>query len=162
MTISFILNGEDVVVRTEADIRLIDILRDTFGLTGAKNGCLTGKCGSCVVIFNKNITQACLIPAFRLRGSEIITIEGFSQGWKDEYQDIIEGFSRSSLENCGFCNTGKILAAESLLERNPRPNREEILAGFDGVKCRCTDPESLVEAIQAVVEIRQRRLYGRT
>ncbi|GHV45225.1 (2Fe-2S)-binding protein [Spirochaetia bacterium] len=160
MTIGFILNGEDVVVRTEADIRLIDILRDTFGLTGAKNGCLTGKCGSCAVIFNGNITQSCLIPAFRIRDSEIITIEGFSQ--TDEYQDIIEGFARSSLENCGFCNTGKILAAESLLQRTPRPNREEILAGFDDVKCRCTDPESLVEAIQAVVEIRQRRLYGRS
>ncbi|GHU55052.1 (2Fe-2S)-binding protein [Spirochaetia bacterium] len=159
MTIGFILNGEDVVVRTEADIRLIDILRDTFGLTGAKNGCLTGKCGACSVIFNGNIIQSCLIPAFRIRGSEIITIEGFSQN--DEYQDIIEGFSRTALENCGFCNTGKILAAEALLQRNPRPNRDEILAGFDGIKCRCTDPESLVEAVQAVADIRQRRLYGR-
>ncbi|GHT66766.1 (2Fe-2S)-binding protein [Spirochaetia bacterium] len=160
MTIGFILNGEDVVVRTEADIRLIDILRDTFGLKGAKNGCLTGKCGACSVIFNGNIIQSCLIPAFRIRGSEIITIEGFSQ--TDEYQDIIKGFSQVSLENCGFCNTGKVLAAEALLERNSRPNREEILIGFDGIKCRCTDPESLVEAVQAVAEIRQRRLYGRT
>jgi carbon-monoxide dehydrogenase small subunit len=159
MTIAFILNGDDVVIRTEADIRLIDILRNNFGLTGAKNGCLKGTCGACTVIFNGAITQACLIPAFRIRGSEIITIEGFSQ--TDEYQDIIGGFSRTALENCGFCTTGKILAAEALLERNSRPNREEILAGFSGIRCRCTDPDSLVEALLAVADIRQRRLYGR-
>ncbi|GHT92485.1 (2Fe-2S)-binding protein [Spirochaetia bacterium] len=159
MTINFILNGEDVVIDTGADLRLIDILRDTFGLTGTKNGCMTGKCGACSVIFNGNVIQSCLVPAFRIRGGEIITIEGFSL--TDEYQDIIEGFNRTALENCGFCNTGKILAAEALLERNSRPNRGEILEGFDGVKCRCTDPESLVEAVQAVAEIRQRRLYGR-
>jgi carbon-monoxide dehydrogenase small subunit len=160
MTIGFILNGEDVVIRAEADIRLIDILRGNFGLLGAKAGCLTGHCGVCSVIFNGNVVQSCLIPAFRIRGSEVITIEGFSQ--TDEYQDIMAGFSRTGLENCGYCSAGKILTAGALLERIPRPGREEILSGFNGIRCRCTDPDLLAEAVTAVAEIRQRRLYGRS
>jgi carbon-monoxide dehydrogenase small subunit len=112
------------------------------------------------VIFNGIIAQSCLIPAFRIRGSEIITIEGFSQ--TNEYQDILEGFSRTGLKTCGFCTTGKILAIESLLDRKPRPGREDILPAFNGIKCRCTDPDSLIEAALAVAEIRQRRIYGRS
>jgi carbon-monoxide dehydrogenase small subunit len=160
MTIGFILNGEDVVVRTEAETRLIDILRGTFGLLGAKAGCLSGSCGACSVIFNGAVSPACLIPAFRIRGSEIITIEGFSQ--TDEYQDIARGFSTAGVVSCGFCDTGKILAVEALLSRKSRPGREEILAAFDGIRCRCTEPESLTAGVMAVVEIRQRRLYGRS
>jgi carbon-monoxide dehydrogenase small subunit len=160
MTIGFILNGGDEVIRSDADARLIDILRGTFGLLGAKSGCLGGKCGVCSVIFNGNVTPACLIPAFRIRGSEIITIEAFSL--TNEYQDIIAGFARAGVENCGYCNTGKILIAEALLERARRPSREEILHGFSGIKCRCTDPEKLAEAVCAAADIRQRRLYGRS
>ena len=160
MTIGFILNGEDVVIRSEADIRLIDILRGSFGLLGAKSGCLAGKCGVCSVIFNGHVSPACLIPAFRVRGSEIITIEGFSQ--TDEYQDIMTGFVQAGMENCGYCGTGKILTAEALLERIHRPSREEILNSFSGIRCRCTDPEKLVESVSISAGIRQRRLYGRT
>jgi carbon-monoxide dehydrogenase small subunit len=160
MTIGFILNGEDVVVRAEADTRLINILRGHFGLVGAKSGCLAGKCGACSIIFNGEVIKSCLIPAFRVRGSEIITIEGFSQ--TDEYQDILSGFLKAGLETCGFCRTGKIFAAAALLEQKNQLSREEILLGFDGIRCRCTDPETLVDAVGAAAEIRQRRLYGRS
>jgi carbon-monoxide dehydrogenase small subunit len=160
MTIGFILNGEDVVVRAEADMRLINILRGRFGLLGAKTGCLAGKCGACSVIFNGEVVKSCLIPAFRIRGSEVITIEGFSQ--TDDYQDVVTGFLRTRLETCEFCRTGKILTASTLLERYSRPSREEILAGFSGVRCRCTDPGGLAEAVTLAAEIRQRRLYGRS
>jgi carbon-monoxide dehydrogenase small subunit len=160
MTIGFILNGEDVVIRSEADARLIDILRGNFGLLGAKAGCLTGKCGFCSIIFNGRLSQACLIPAFRIRGSEIITIEGFSQ--TSEYQDILAGFAEAKMENCGYCDAGKILAAETLLEQTASPDREAILAAFSGIKCRCTDRDKLVEAIGITAKLRQRRLYGRS
>jgi carbon-monoxide dehydrogenase small subunit len=160
VTIDFILNGEDVIVRAEAEARLVDILRDSFALTGTKLSCLTGCCGACLVIFNGLIVQSCLIPAFSIRGSEIITIEGFSQ--TDEYQDIAEGFSRAGLENCAVCGSGKILAAEALLERQPRPEKAEILAAYRGFRCRCTDPDTLVEALQTAAEIRIKRIYGRS
>ena len=160
MTITFILNGEDVIIRSEANIRLIDILRLNFGLLGAKDGCLSGKCGSCAVIFNGEVSHACLIPVFKLGGSEVITIEGFSQ--TDEYQDIVTGFSQVDMEDCGYCRTSKILNAGSLLERTKRPSPQEILHTFSGIKCRCNDPEKLIEGIEKTVEARNRRLYGRT
>jgi len=160
MTIGFILNGEDVVVRTNAENRLVDILRGTFNLLGTKSGCRIGQCGVCSVIFNGNVVKSCLIPAFKIWDSEIITIEGFSQ--TDEYQDIIRGFAEAGVDNCSFCNTGKILTAESLLSRKPRPTKEEILAAYSGIRCRCTDPESLVRGVTAITEYRRRRLYGRS
>jgi len=159
VTVGFILNGEDVDIRCEADVRLIDILRESFGLTGAKAGCLSGKCGFCAVIFNGAVVNSCLIPAFRLPGSEIITIEGFSL--TVEYQDIITGFSQVNLNDCGFCINSKILCASALLDRVKQPSRQEILQAFSGIKCRCTDPEKLIEGIERTVETRRRRLYGR-
>lgn len=160
MTINFILNGEDVVFQGEAGTRLIDILRTSFGLFGTKPGCLTGQCGACSVIFNGHVCPACLIPAFKIRGSEIITIEGFSQ--TIEYQEIISAFINENLGNCGYCEPGKILCTEALLDRIPSPTQKEILMGFSGIKCRCTNVERLVKAVNSISSIRQRRLYGRS
>ena len=158
MKISFILNGEDEVIRAGREERLIDILKESFGLIGAKSNCCVGSCGLCSVIFNGNVVKSCLIPAFKVRGSEIITIEGFSQ--TNEYQDIIRGFSEAEMVSCGYCDAGKILTAEALLSKNPRPDRLEILLAFSGIKCRCTDPDTLVQGVLAAADIRQRKLYG--
>ena len=160
MNIGFILNGEDVMIRSEANVRLIDILRENFGLLGAKNGCLSGKCGCCAVFFNSRVSHACLIPAFALQGSEVITIEGFSQ--TEEYADIVNGFNQAKLETCAFCEAGRILNAGALLDRIKRPSRAQILYAFNSIKCRCTDPDALVLGIEKAIEIRHRRLYGRS
>jgi len=160
MNISFILNGEDVIIRCGAMVRLIDILRVDFGLMGTKAGCLVGKCGLCTVIFNGSVSLACLIPAFRLQKSEVITIEGFAL--TDEYQDIVSGFDEIELDHCEYCRTGKILVAGTLLGRSKRPSRDEILRTVDGIRCRCTDPERLAEGMEKALEIRMRRLYGRS
>ncbi|MDR1787062.1 MAG: 2Fe-2S iron-sulfur cluster binding domain-containing protein [Treponema sp.] len=159
MTVNFILNGDDIVVRTAPERRLIDILRDDFGLLAAKPGCRAGLCGACTVFLDGHLVNACLVPAFRLGGREVITLEGFSQ--TDEYTDIAHGFSQSGLDTCGFCDAGKILSAEALLARNLRPSKEEALAAFRGVRCACTDPDSLAAAVLAAADIRRRRLYGR-
>jgi carbon-monoxide dehydrogenase small subunit len=168
VTVNFILNGEDAEVQTGANTRLLDILRDNFKLMGAKAGCRSGNCGVCfVIVINREnsresgrVMPSCLIPAFHVRGREVITIEGFSQN--NEYQDIIEGFSQAGVENCGYCDSAKILVTEALLEQTPRPSRQEILAAFRGIRCRCTDPESLVEGVLAAAETRRRRVYGRS
>ena len=159
MTIGFILNGEDVVINADAEHRLIDIIREDFSLTGAKTGCFGGICGLCSVILNGDIVKSCIIPALKIRGCEIITIEGFSM--TDEYHDIVQGFHSAEVKNCGYCDTGKILTTEALLIRNPRPSQRDILLAFSGIKCRCTDQASLVKGVLAVAENRQRRLYGR-
>jgi len=159
MTINFILNGEDVIFDGEAGVRLIDILRGSFNLFGAKPGCMAGQCGACSVIFNGQVSPACLIPAFRVKESEIITIEGFSQ--TNEYQEIINGFAEVHLGNCGYCEAGKILCTEALLDRFPNPSKEEILLGFSGIKCRCTSVERIVKAVNLISEVRNGRLNGR-
>jgi carbon-monoxide dehydrogenase small subunit len=159
MNIDFILNGEDVLIDVEAEQRLIDILRLSFNLAGAKTGCYTGRCGLCSVILNSDVVKSCLVPAFKIGGCEIVTIEGFSQ--TDEYQDIVQGLDSAGIENCGYCNTGKILTIEALLSKNPRPVPKDILTALQGIKCRCTEPESLVNGVQLIAENRQRRLYGR-
>ena len=159
MTLGFILNGEDVVAKSAPETRLIDILRDDFKLLGAKTGCNTGICGSCSIIFNGNVVKSCLIPAFKINGSEIITIEGFAQTY--EYQDIVLGFYEAGLETCSFCNTCKILSAQALLGRNHMPTKEEILSAFYGVRCRCTEPEELLQGVMAIIEGRRQKLHGR-
>ena len=159
MTIDFILNGQDEMIETDGQARLIDILRGTYQLLGAKTGCYSGICGLCSVILNGDVVKSCLIPAFKIQGTEIITIEGFTQ--TDEYQDILQGFSEAGTETCGYCSTGKILTVEALLSKNPRPSGRDILFAFRGIKCRCTDPESLIQGVLSVAEQRQRRLYGR-
>ncbi|MCL2214226.1 MAG: 2Fe-2S iron-sulfur cluster-binding protein [Treponema sp.] len=160
MTVNFILNGEDVVFSGEAGVRLIDILRGNFNLFGAKPGCLCGQCGACSVIINNLVSPACLIPAFKIQGSEIITIEGFSQ--TIEYQEIISIFEEEHLGNCGYCEAGKILCIEALLDRIPSPSVNQILAGFSGIKCRCTNTEKLLRTVNSIAQIRRRRLYGRS
>ncbi|MDR0476228.1 MAG: 2Fe-2S iron-sulfur cluster binding domain-containing protein [Treponema sp.] len=158
MTISFILNGEDVTIHTDAEKRLIDILRGSFQLLSPKSGCFSGRCGSCSVMLNGEIVKSCLIPAFKIHGCEVITIEGFSQ--TGEYLDIVTGFAEAGVETCAYCDTGKILAVEALLSKKVRPGREEILPAFHGIKCRCTEPESLIKGVECIAEKRQRRLYG--
>ena len=158
MTIGFILNGDDLEFHSNAENRLVDILRNHFGLLGTRTGCYIGQCGACSIIFNGEVVKSCLIPAFKVIGSEIITIEGLSQ--TDEYQDITLGFSEAGLENCGFCNTSKIMTTEALLGRNRNPSRDDILSAFSGIKCRCTEPEELVQAVMKAAEYRRRRFHG--
>ena len=158
MNINFILNGDDVIVRCDPAMRLIDILRGHFGLFGAKSGCLTGQCGSCSVFINGRLSPSCLLPAFKIRGSEIITIEGFSK--TIEYNEIMTGFQYAHLGNCGYCESGKVLCTEAILDRIASPSRDEILMGFSGIKCRCTNVERLIKAVTIVAGIRQRRLLG--
>jgi len=160
MNIGFILNGEDVTVQTHPEQRLSDILRIRFKLLQTKTGCCIGQCGACSVIMNGLVVKSCLIPAFKIQGSEIITFEGFSQ--TEEYQDIEAGLEEAGAECCGFCITGKIMAAEALLSRNYRPARNEVIAAFQGIKCRCTEPESLVRGIMAAGVRRRRRLNERS
>jgi carbon-monoxide dehydrogenase small subunit len=147
-------------INVEANQRLINILRENFGLVSAKSGCLHGMCGACSVIFNGAVSPSCLIPAFRLQGKEIITLEGFSQ--QDEYQDIAAGFAETGVESCGYCDAGNILATELLLESNLQPSKEDFLAAWRSIHCRCIDMENLYRGVLAAGAARRRRLYGRS
>jgi len=159
MTVSFILNGDDVSAKVRSADRLSDLLRDQFGLLGVHSDCRCGRCGRCIVFLNGRLVPSCLVPAFKARAREIVTIEGFSQ--TQEYRDIADGFRESGMKTCGFCDGPKAMAAAALLERKPRPVAGEILEYMSIVPCRCTDPEALVRAVQAAAESKARRLYRR-
>jgi carbon-monoxide dehydrogenase small subunit len=155
MTLPFILNGKKVMVDAEPNRRLIDILRYDFALAGSKAGCLAGRCGVCAVIFNGSVSSACLIPAFRVRGAEIVTIEGFA--FTEGYNDIVSGFAMRDVETCDFCGPAKIFTAETLLAEKELPPKSEILSAFDGIKCRCVAGENLADAVIEAAKIRRRR-----
>ncbi|MCL2094296.1 MAG: 2Fe-2S iron-sulfur cluster-binding protein [Treponema sp.] len=159
MTINFILNGEDVSIDCLGETRLSELLRRDFKLLGIKTGCYAGACGACSIILNGSVVKSCLIPAFKIEACEVITIEGFSQ--TEEYQDIIQGFKEGSCTSCGFCDNGKILTTEALISKVQRPSRDQILGAFQGIKCRCTDPEDLIRGVQGAMEVRRRRTHGR-
>ena len=159
MTVTFILNGEDVSAKTRSVDRLSDLLREAFGLLGLRSDCRCGRCGRCLVFLNGRLVPSCLVPAFSVRGKEVVTIEGFAQ--TEDYRDIAEGFKAAGTESCGFCEAPKFMAAAALLERTPRPTARQILEHMSSTPCRCTDPESIVKAVQAVAELRARRLYRR-
>jgi len=159
MTITFILNGEDVSAKVRVPDRLSDVLRDGFGLLGVRSDCRSGRCGRCLVFLGGSLVPSCLVPAFSARGKEIVTIEGYAQ--TDDYADIVAGFADAGVETCGFCEGPKIMVAAALLERDPRPAPLTIIEHMSAAPCRCTDPDSLVKAVQAVAERRANRIYRR-
>jgi len=169
MLVELTLNGRKKEFETGANRRLVEILRDENLLgrddvsTGTKSACLSGHCGACAVIFNDRIIPSCIIPALHINGAEIVTIEGFvhkpgSNEYSDEYLDILRGYEKAGVENCGYCDAGKILLTESLLRRKRKLTRKTIAMAFDSIKCRCTDSARLIKGVLAAAEFRQERL----
>lgn len=159
MRIAFILNGEDVTANPRSGDRLVDLLREGFGLPSLKADCRKGSCGKCLVLLDGRLAPSCLMPGFAAEGREVVTLEGFAQ--TDEYGDVAGGFEEAGFATCGFCDSGWILSVAALLERNPRPLPEEIMAAAASVRCGCADPLALVRGAQAAAERRARRLYRR-
>jgi aerobic carbon-monoxide dehydrogenase small subunit len=159
VTISFILNGEDVSAKARSVDRLVDLLRESFRLLGPRADCRSGRCGRCLVFLDGRLVPSCLVPAFAARGREVVTIEGYAQ--TEDYADIAAGFLEAGVVTCGFCDNAKIMAAGALLEHVPRPTPREILEHMSAAPCRCTDPDAIVKAVLAVAERRARRLYRR-
>ena len=156
MTVHFTLNGEPTEMEAQASDLLVDLLRLKLGLRGARPGCLLGQCGSCTVLFNGSLAPSCLIPAFKVHGSEIVTIEGLMQ--TREYQDIERGFARAGAQPCRFCAAGKFLSIHALLSSSPNPTEHAIRDTLAGVWCRCTTHQRLIQAIEYAAENRERRL----
>jgi carbon-monoxide dehydrogenase small subunit len=137
---------------TVADDRrtLVEILRENVGLTGTKKGCEEGECGVCTVLMDGEAVASCLVLAVEAQGREITTIEGLAQG--DKLHPIQEAFVKYGALQCGFCTSGMILSAKALLDKNPKPSKDEIKMAIAGNLCRCTGYIKIIEAIQAVAE----------
>ncbi len=146
VSVSFELNGKKENVNIKANKRLVDLLREEFKLTGAKEGCGEGECGVCTVIMDGEIVNSCLVLASQVEGSKITTIEGLSQG--NELHPLQETFLEHGAVQCGFCIPGMILAAKALLDKNPAPEEEEIKDQLSGNLCRCTGYQKIVSAVK--------------
>lgn len=146
MKIGFTLNSKNVSIEVEQNIRLLDLLRDKFNLTGTKEGCSIGECGACTVIMNGKAVNSCLVLAAQCDGAEIITIEGIEKDGK--LHPLQENFLKSGAIQCGFCTPGMIMSAYALLLENPNPTEEEIKDAIAGNLCRCTGYKQIIDAVE--------------
>ncbi len=148
--IEFVINGKPYKLSIPPWKTLLEMIREDLILTGTKEGCGQGECGSCTVIMGGKTVNSCLVPAVEADNQEIITIEGLADG--ENLHPIQDAFVEQAGMQCGFCTPGMIISAKSLLDRNPNPSLEEIKEGIAGNFCRCTGYTKIVEAISAVAE----------
>lgn len=145
--IHFTLNGREVSVEVESHKMLLQVLRDDFQLTGAKDGCGQGECGACTVLVDDISIDSCLYPAFEVEGKSVTTIEGLV-GEGNKLHPIQEAFVENGGVQCGFCTPGMIMSAKALLDENPDPTDEEIRKGISGNLCRCTGYVQILDSIR--------------
>ncbi len=146
-TIRMTVNGETRAVQTPPFKRLLDVLREDLHLTGAKEGCGEGECGSCSVRMNGELVNSCLVPALQAEGASIQTVEGLA--CNGALHPLQQAFLECGGAQCGICTPGMLMAAAQLIERNPRPSMAEIREGLAGNLCRCTGFMRIFESVIA-------------
>jgi carbon-monoxide dehydrogenase small subunit len=143
--IALTVNGKETRVRAYPMERLLDILRHHLELTGTKEGCGEGECGSCAVLLDGTLVNSCLVPIVQARGANIVTIEGLAHG--PELNVLQHSFLDVGGAQCGICTPGIIMAAHHLLSKTPHPTVEQINEGLSGNLCRCTGYVQICEAV---------------
>lgn len=143
MKVPFAINGRPVEVEGHPMERLLDVVREGLGLTGTKEGCGEGECGACTVLLDGEPVLSCLVPLFQCEGRRVDTVEGIADG---PARDFLERFVESGGVQCGACTPGIAVTAWALLQRNPRPGRDEIRQALAGNLCRCTGYEGILRA----------------
>lgn len=141
------INEVDYSLDVPLNKTLVELIRDDLGFTGTKYSCSEGECGACTVIMNSKAVLSCLILAVEADGAKITTIEGLKKE-NGELHPIQQSFIDKGAVQCGFCTSGMIMAAKSLLDRNPKPTRLEIENAVNGNLCRCTGYIKIVDAIE--------------
>ncbi|HAS72967.1 MAG TPA: ferredoxin [Clostridiales bacterium UBA8960] len=143
--VEFTLNGEPVTVNSHPLRRLLDVLREEFGLTGTKEGCGEGECGACAVLMDGKLINACLVPMGTLAKHDVTTIEGFRN--TKRFEVIKAAYETEGGVQCGFCTPGMVLATEALLSSSPHPSRDEIASFLSGNLCRCTGYDMIIKSV---------------
>lgn len=150
ITINFVINGKEETLTVPPQRTLLEMLREDLLLTGTKEGCGHGDCGSCTVILGDKTVNSCLVPAAEVDGQEITTVEGLAQG--DELHPVQQAFVEHHGMQCGFCTSGMVVASKNLLDKNPDPTMAEIREGLAGNFCRCTGYTQIFESVQAAAK----------
>lgn len=158
-TIDLMVNGEAQTVRVPPMKRLLDVLREDLHLTGTKEGCGEGECGSCSVRMNGELVNSCLVPVLQAAGAEIETVEGLA------CDGVLHPLQRAFLQcggaQCGICTPGMLMAAKHLLAQNPSPSLEEIREGLAGNLCRCTGFMRIFESVVSAAASDTQETYAR-
>lgn len=150
MKIAFKVNGRSYIEDIDPTFRLIDVLREKLGLTGTKEGCGEGECGSCTVILDGAAVCSCMVPAPQLEGKEVYTVESLAEdGQLDRLQ---KAFIKNGAIQCGYCTPGMLMSAKALLMKNPNPTEEEIKIALSGNLCRCTGYNQIVKAVKEAAD----------
>jgi len=144
------VNGENVMVHGANGKTLLHMLRDDLGLTGTKNGCEAGECGACTVWLDGMSILACLTPAPRAHGANVVTVEGLSKD--GELHPIQEAFIEEDAVQCGYCTPGFVMSAANLLKEHTHPSRAQIETALSGNICRCTGYYKIIRAVEAAAE----------
>jgi carbon-monoxide dehydrogenase small subunit len=149
------VNGINYRVSIEPSRTLVEVLRETLGLTGTKKSCNEGECGACTVMMGGKPVASCLVLAIDAQGKDILTVEGLSEGKK--LHPIQEAFLKHGAIQCGFCTPGMVISAKALLDENPNPTTAEIRKAISGNLCRCTGYQHIVDSIMAASRMMQKK-----
>ena len=139
------VNGEEIEFLCEPRQSLLEVLRETLGLMGAKEGCNNGNCGACNVILDGKLVNSCLVLAVEIQGCSVTTIEGIAK--PDGLHPLQQKFIEHAALQCGYCTPGFIVASKALLDQNPDPSEQEVRAWLAGNLCRCTGYDRIVKAV---------------
>ena len=152
-TIRFRLNGKQKSLEIDRDRMLLWVLRTDFELTGTKYGCGEGFCGACTVLVDNEAVRSCQLPVADVDGKEVVTIEGLAANGK--LHPLQAAFVEHDALQCGYCTSGMILTAYSLLQKNPQPTRKDIIEGMEANLCRCGAHTRIVQAIETAARNRK-------
>lgn len=164
--ISFVLNGEQAEVAFAPHKTLLEVLREDLALTGTKHGCELGECGTCTVLVDGRSILSCLMLGLDAEGREVTTVEGMAENGR--LHPLQDTFADTGAAQCGYCSPGFMLAAKELIEKNPKPSRDEIKEALSGNLCRCTGYIKIYEAIELAaarmrgeeIQLPRESLYG--
>ena len=148
--VRFVVNGQPCELLLEPRATLLEVLREEIGLTGTKYGCGTADCGACTVLVDGKPTLSCCTLAITVHNSEILTIEGLTEG--STLHPIQEAFVEAGAVQCGYCTPGMILSAKALLDENSEPTAVDVKEALAGNLCRCTGYVKIVDAVLSAAE----------
>ncbi len=144
------VNGDPYSLSVEPNRTLLEVLREDLNLTGAKEGCGEGVCGSCTVLMNGDPVRSCLTLALEAAGANIVTVEGLAKG--DELDPLQQSFIDHGAVQCGFCTSGMLMSAKGLLQKEKNVSDQDILKALSGHICRCTGYTKIIEAVKATAD----------
>jgi isoquinoline 1-oxidoreductase alpha subunit len=149
MKYALAINGNRVDVDVDPDTPLLWVIRDELGLTGTKFGCGIGLCGACTVYVNGGVTRSCRLPVSALDGAQVTTIEGLSA---DVSHPVQQAWIELGVPQCGYCQSGQVMAAAAFLEQNPDPSEDDIRRGLNNL-CRCGTYHRMIEGVLRAAQI---------